>query len=117
MKKLHKSLLYIAYTLVATGCFLYLLFPSQTFKGVVSTYLLKMLPGYQIQFDRAAAGFTLGARVRVGKRFTKRTHVGPNRQTECNTPDCIAIVTPKNDQLSRQGLSGSPEGAYGCKHV
>ncbi|MFC1876924.1 type II secretion system protein GspN [Thermodesulfobacteriota bacterium] len=51
MKKIKKSIYYIAYTLVAIGCFLYLLFPSQTFKGVVSTYLLKMLPGYQIQFD------------------------------------------------------------------
>ncbi len=60
MKKLHKSLLYIAYTLVATGCFLYLLFPSQTFKGVVSTYLLKMLPGYQIRFDRLQPVLPLG---------------------------------------------------------
>lgn len=60
MKKLHKSLLYIAYTLVAIGCFLYLLFPSQTFKGVVSTYLLKMLPDYQIQFDRLQPVLPLG---------------------------------------------------------
>jgi type II secretion system protein N len=60
MKKLHKSLLYIAYTLVVTGCFLYLLFPSQTFKGVVSTYLLKMLPGYQIQFDELQPVLPLG---------------------------------------------------------
>lgn len=52
MKKLKKSLFYVVYTLAATGCFLYLLFPSETFKGVVSTYLLKMLPDYQVQFDR-----------------------------------------------------------------
>jgi hypothetical protein len=52
MKKIKISLFYIAYTLVAIGCFLYLLFPSETFKGVVSAYLLKMLPDYQIQIDR-----------------------------------------------------------------
>lgn len=60
MKKLHKSLLYIAYTLVATGCFLYFLFPSQTFKGVVSTYLVKMLPGYRVQFERLQPVLPLG---------------------------------------------------------
>ena len=60
MKKLKISLYYIAYTLVAIGCFLYLLFPSETFKGVVSTYLLKMLPDYQIQFDRVQPVLPLG---------------------------------------------------------
>ena len=117
MKKLHKSLLYIAYTLVATGCFLYLLFPVANIQG----------GGVHLSFEddarlsdpvrSAAAGFTLGARVRVAKCLTKRPYVGPNRQIECNTPDCIAIVTPENNQLSRQGLSGNPEGAHGCKHV
>ena len=60
MKKLKLSLYYIAFTLVASGCFLYLLFPSETFKGVVSTYLLKMLPDYQIQFDRVQPVLPLG---------------------------------------------------------
>lgn len=62
MKKYKKSLLYIAYTLVAIGCFLYLLFPSETFKGVVSTYLQKMLPDHQIQFDRLRPVLPLGLR-------------------------------------------------------
>lgn len=60
MKKYKISICYIAYTLVAIGCFLYFLFPSQTFKGVVSTYLLKILPGYQIQFDRLQPVLPLG---------------------------------------------------------
>jgi type II secretion system protein N len=60
MKKFKVSIYYIAYTLVAIGCFLYLLFPAQTFKGVVSSYLLKMVPGYQIQFDRLQPVFPLG---------------------------------------------------------
>lgn len=60
MKKIKISLFYIAYTLVAIGCFLYLLFPSETFKGVVSAYLLKMLPDYQIQIDRLQPVFPLG---------------------------------------------------------
>ncbi len=51
---------YIAFTLLATGCFLYLLFPSEAFKGVVSTYFLKMLPGYQIQFERMQPVLPLG---------------------------------------------------------
>lgn len=60
MKKNHKFLLYIAYTLVAIGCFLYFLFPSETFKGVVSDYLLKLLPDYQVQFDRLQPVLPLG---------------------------------------------------------
>ncbi len=60
MNNYKKSLLYIAYTFVAIGCFLYFLFPSQTFKGVVSTYLLKMLPDYQIRFERLKPVLPLG---------------------------------------------------------
>lgn len=60
MKKLKILLCYIAFTLAVTGCFLYLLFPSEAFRGVVSAYLLKMLPGYQIQFDRLKPVLPLG---------------------------------------------------------
>ncbi len=60
MKNLKLLIGYIAFTLLATGCFLYLLFPSEAFKGVVSTYLLKMLPGYQFQFDRLKPALPLG---------------------------------------------------------
>jgi len=60
MKKAKKSLFYIAYTLVAIGCFLYLLFPSATFKGVVSAYLLEMFPDYQIQIDKLHPVLPLG---------------------------------------------------------
>lgn len=60
MKKLKILLCYIAFTLVVTGCFLYFLFPSEVFRGVVSNYLLKMLPGYQIQFDRLQPVLPLG---------------------------------------------------------
>ena len=49
MKNFKKWLLYIAYTLIAMGFFFYILFPSETIKGAVSTYLLKTIPGYQIQ--------------------------------------------------------------------
>jgi len=60
MKNIKKSFFYIAYTLVAIGCFLYLLFPSETFKGVVSAYLLETLPDYQIQIDRLKPVLPLG---------------------------------------------------------
>ena len=60
MKNIKKILLYIAYTLVAIGCFLYFLFPSEIFKGVVSAYILKMLPDYQIQIDRLQPVLPLG---------------------------------------------------------
>lgn len=60
MKKNHKFLLYVAYTLVAIGCFLYFLFPSETFKGVVSAHLLKLLPDYQVQFERLQPVLPLG---------------------------------------------------------
>ena len=60
MKKPKILLCYIAFTLVVTGCFLYFLFPSEVFRGVVSNYLLKMLPGYQIQFDRLQPVLPLG---------------------------------------------------------
>ncbi len=60
MKKNKNLLFYIAYTLVATGFFFYLLFPSATFKGVVSAYLLKTLPDYQIQLDQLKPVLPLG---------------------------------------------------------
>ena len=60
MKNLKLLIGYIAFTLLATGCFLYFLFPSEAFKGVVSTYLQKMLPGYQFQFDRLKPALPLG---------------------------------------------------------
>jgi type II secretion system protein N len=60
MKSLKKWLFYIAFTLVAIGCFLYLLFPSETFKGAVSAYLLRALPDYQIQIDRLKPVLPLG---------------------------------------------------------
>jgi len=49
MKNLKKWLLYIAFTLIVMGFFFYILFPSETIKGALSTYLLKTVPGYQIQ--------------------------------------------------------------------
>ena len=52
MKKVRKWLLYIAYTLLAMGCFFYLLFPAETVKGAVSAYLSKILPDYQIGIQR-----------------------------------------------------------------
>lgn len=60
MKQLHKWLFYVAFTLVAMGCFLYLLFPAQTFKGALSGYLLKTLPDYQIQIERLHPVLPLG---------------------------------------------------------
>jgi type II secretion system protein N len=60
MKKIKKWLLYITYTLAAVGCFFYLLFPAETFKGAVSTYLSKMLPDYQIQINRLQPVLPLG---------------------------------------------------------
>lgn len=65
MKKLRTTIYYIAYTLVATGCFLYFLFPSEAFKGVVSGYLLKMLPNYQVQFDRLQPVLPMGLRLEM----------------------------------------------------
>jgi type II secretion system protein N len=52
MKRFRKWLFYIAFTLLAMGFFLYFLFPSETFKGAVSTYLLKTFPAYQIEIGR-----------------------------------------------------------------
>jgi type II secretion system protein N len=60
MKNIKKWLFYITFTLVATGCFFYLLFPSETFNGAVSTYLLKKLPDYQIEIDRLKPVLPLG---------------------------------------------------------
>jgi len=52
MKGINRGLLYVAYTLIAIGGFLYFLFPSETFKGAVSAYLLKRFPDYQVQIAR-----------------------------------------------------------------
>ena len=60
MKNLKKWFFYIAFTLVAMGCFLYFLFPSETFKGVVSTYLSKTLPDYQVQIGGLKPVLPLG---------------------------------------------------------
>ena len=60
MKNFKKWLFYIAYTLVAMGFFLYFLFPSETIKGAVSTYLLKTIPGYQIQIHGLQPVLPLG---------------------------------------------------------
>lgn len=60
MKKFKKWLFYIAYTLVAMGFFFYILFPSETIKGAVSTYLLKAIPGYQIQIHELQPVLPLG---------------------------------------------------------
>ena len=60
MKNINKRLFYIAYTLVAIGCFLYFLFPSETFKEAVSGYLSRTLPAYQIKIDRLRPVLPLG---------------------------------------------------------
>jgi len=51
MKRFQTWLFYIAYTLIAVGLFLYVLFPSESIKAAVSTYLLKTFPAYQIQIS------------------------------------------------------------------
>ncbi len=48
MKRFRTWFFYIAFTLFAVGFFLYLLFPADSIKGAVSTYLLKTFPAYQI---------------------------------------------------------------------
>jgi len=60
MKNFKKWLFYIVYTLVAMGFFFYFLFPSETIKGAVSTYLLKTIPGYQIQIHGLQPVLPLG---------------------------------------------------------
>ena len=60
MKNFKKWLFYIVYTLVAMGFFFYILFPSETIKGAVSTYLLKTIPGYQIQIHGLQPVLPLG---------------------------------------------------------
>jgi len=52
MKRFRTWLFYLAFTLLAVGLFLYLLFPAESFKGAVSTYLLKTFPAYQIQIGQ-----------------------------------------------------------------
>ena len=51
MKRFRTWFFYIAFTLFAVGLFLYLLFPADSIKGAVSTYLLKTFPAYQIHID------------------------------------------------------------------
>ena len=60
MKNFKKWLFYIVYTLVAMGFFFYILFPSETIKGAVSTYLFKTIPGYQIQIHGLQPVLPLG---------------------------------------------------------
>ena len=60
MKRFRTWFFYIAYTLFAVGLFLFLLFPSETFKGAVSTYLLKTFPAYQIQIGQVMPILPLG---------------------------------------------------------
>jgi len=60
MKTFKKWSFYIAYTLVAMGFFFYILFPSETIKGAVSNYLLKTMPGYQIQIHDLQPVLPLG---------------------------------------------------------
>ena len=60
MKRFRNWFFYIAYTLFAVGLFLYLLFPAESFKGAVSTYLLKTFPAYQIQIGQVQPVLPLG---------------------------------------------------------
>ena len=60
MKRFRTWILYVAYTLLALGLFLYLLFPAEPFKGAVSSYLLKTFPAYQIQIGQVLPILPLG---------------------------------------------------------
>ncbi len=60
MKRFRTWFFYIAYTLFAVGLFLFLMFPAETFKGAVSTYLVKTFPAYQIQIGHVMPILPLG---------------------------------------------------------
>lgn len=60
MKRFRTWFFYIAYTLLAVGLFLFLLFPSESFKGAVATYLVKTFPAYQIQIGQVLPILPLG---------------------------------------------------------
>lgn len=48
MKTMRKWFLYIAYTMISMGCFLYILFPSDLIRGAVDAHLFKTFPNHQI---------------------------------------------------------------------
>lgn len=78
MKRFRTWFFYIAYTLFAVGLFLFLMFPSESFKGAVSTYLLKTFPAYQIQIGQVLPILPLGLgmnSVRISKQDRLNVHI------------------------------------------
>ena len=100
MKNFKKWLFYIAYTLVAMGLFLYFLFPSETFKGAVSTYLLKACRAIRFRSMSYIRFCLWGLGLSPSTSYKTTTLLAQIDRLNVMTAIVNAIVIPENNKFS-----------------